>query len=192
MAGVIENIANSVLGWYQSLIGYFSPSGQAAVNMLLLALVIIVVALFVWSFYNALSKRDIIGLNLKQYNRSAHPAMSKFVAIVLYFVEYILVMPLVMVIWFAALSIMLLLIAPERDVGQLLLITGATVAAIRVLAYHRQEIAKDLAKLFPFIALALFLLSPGEISLESIITQFGVIPELFASTLVFLIGIFNY
>ena len=64
------------------------------------------------------------------------------------------------------------------------------VAAIRMLAYYNQEIAKDLAKLFPFITLSLFILTPGAFNVEGILNQLNALPSLFRSIFSFLIVIF--
>ena len=176
--------------YYQGLVERFALGNVLVVNIFLLTILITIASLFIFKFYRTLSQRDIISLNLKRYNKSKHPTISKFYHIVLFFLEYIIIMPIVILLWFTALSILILLVAPERNIGPILTITGAMVASIRVLAYHREEVAKDLAKLFPFIALSVFLLSPGIFDFGRIIGQISQIPVLLNSVIAFLVFVF--
>ena len=95
-------------------------------------------------------------------------------------------MPFLISLWFAALSIFLLLIA-ERAAGQILFITAALIIAIRILAYSHTEISKDLAKLFPFITISVFLLSPASFEFNNVLLRLGEIPSLFSNLFFFLI-----
>ncbi|MBU0466348.1 MAG: hypothetical protein KJ718_06160 [Nanoarchaeota archaeon] len=149
-----------------------------AVSVLVLAVTLAVAALFIFKFYKSISKRNLIALNLNKYNTSEHPIMGKLFAMVLYLLEYIVIMPVIIVLWFAALAIILLLIAKEQSIGYILWLSASMIGAIRILAYIRGEIAKDLAKLFPFITLSIFLLSPGEFNLNVIIEKVRTIPDL--------------
>tara|TARA_Y100000310_G_C20703671_1_gene832481 strand:- start:15273 stop:15941 length:669 start_codon:yes stop_codon:yes gene_type:complete len=189
MVEVIDNVVGSASGLYNKLLDSFSPGMGDAVSVFLFAIAIAVVALFIWYFYNSLSKRNLIALNLRQFNRSEHPAVNKILAIALYLLEYIIIMPLLIFVWFAALSIIVFLVVEERATSQILLLTAALVAAIRILAYHKHEIAKDLAKLFPFITLSVFLLSPGAFDVNRFFSRAMEIPTLFGSILYFLLVI---
>ncbi|RMD67360.1 hypothetical protein D6817_01825, partial [Candidatus Pacearchaeota archaeon] len=71
------------------------------------SLALAVVSIFIWNFYNSTSKRDLLGLNLRKYNRYSHPLASKLAASALYFLEYVVIAPALLVIWFAALAIVL-------------------------------------------------------------------------------------
>jgi hypothetical protein len=186
---MVEEVLDRILGMpaqiYESIITAFS-SGGAIINIFVVVVGIVIVSLFIWEFYKSLSKRNLIKLNLKDYNTSAHPIGSKFIAIVLYLIEYIIAMPLIIILWFAALSIVLMLIS-ERAPGQVLLISAAMVGAIRVLAYHREEISKDLAKMFPFIVLSVFLLSPQALDFGSVLGKLSEIPLLLGDILSFIL-----
>ena len=148
------------------------------------------VSLFVYKFYKSTSKKNIIELNLKKYNYSSHPVSSKIFATLLYLLEYAIIMPFLLMLWFAGLAIVLLLIAPERGADEIVFISAALVATIRVLAYFKGEISKDLAKLFPFIALSLFLLSPQVFDLGNTIAQLSAIPSVLNNLFSFILVIF--
>jgi hypothetical protein len=162
-------------------------SSSLALSVLVFSVVLTVASLFIWQFYKSTSKRNLIELDLRKYNRSEHPLTSKFLAIVLYLLEYIIIMPVLIILWFAALSVVLLMVANERTVNEVLLISAALVGSIRILAYYHNEISKDLAKLFPFMALSLFLLSPGALKLDLLSVHVNKIPLLLSSTFSFVL-----
>ena len=54
-----------------------------------------VYAIFVWKFYRFLAKRDLLELNLKQYNNVEHSLLNKMLALGLFIVEYIIILPIV-------------------------------------------------------------------------------------------------
>jgi len=188
--GVIDSIVSFISGLYTGIVSRFPPGIAAGINLILVAIIIAVVSIFIWKFYRSLSQRNLIPLNLRKYSKSSHPEASKFLASVLYLLENILLMPVLIFFWFAALSIVILIIAPEREVEQILLLTGGLVAAVRILAYYNQEIAKDLAKLFPFITLSIFILTPGAFNFETMLRQLVEIPFLLRNIFSFLIVVF--
>ena len=165
---------------------------ELALNALLLAIVLAIVSMFIWEFYRSTSKRNLIVLNLRQYNTSEHPGLNKFFAFILYIVEYIVIMPILIVLWFAALSLVMLSIAEQgTSTSEILLISAAVIAAIRILAYFKGEIARELGKLFPFIALSVFLLTLGNLSNAQIIySQVKEIPSFSDQIFSFIVVIF--
>lgn len=162
-------------------------SRDLAADVLVLAATLAIASLFIYKFYKSVSKRNVIRLNLRKYNTYEHPLASKLFAMILYLLEYLVVMPILIILWFAGLSIVLLVIAKERLPGDILLISAAIIGAIRILAYVRGEIAKDLAKLFPFITLSVFLLSPGEFTFELVLAKIRTIPLLLSDILSFVL-----
>jgi len=153
-------------------------NSSLVLSVLVFSVVLGVVSLFIWQFYKSTSKKNLLELNLRKYNKSEHPLTNKFFAIVLYLLEYIVITPVLITLWFAALSIILLLIASERPIEEVLMISAALIGAIRILAYYHSEISKDLAKLFPLIALSIFLLTPGSLNVNLLLDQLDKIPLL--------------
>jgi len=150
---VFSNIATGFNSLFRS---------SLALDVLVLSIVLAISSLFIWKFYKTTSKRNLIKLDLQKYNYTMHPFGNKVVAMILYLLEYVVIMPLLMALWFAGLAVILLLIAgTETQTGDLLLITAIVIGAVRILAYFKGEISKDLAKLFPFIALSTFILAVG-------------------------------
>jgi hypothetical protein len=178
MAEVIDYVTGQFASMYDS---------SLAMSVLVFAVVLAVASLFIWQFYKSTAKRNLIELNLRKYNWSDHPLTSKFFAIILYFLEYIIIMPVIIILWFAALSIVLLLIASERSINEVLLIAASMVGAIRILAYYNSEISKDLAKLFPFIALSTFLLYQGAFDYTNLFVHFSELPVILNSVFSFVL-----
>jgi len=157
-----------------------------AASVLILAATLAIASLFIFKFYKSVSKRNLIKLNLSKYNTSEHPLTSKVYHMLLYLLEYIIIMPLLIILWFVGLSVVLLLIAKDQTIGYILWLSASMIGAIRILAYIRGEIAKDLAKLFPFITLSVFLLSPGVFSWAIMSEKISQIPSLFSHVFSFI------
>ncbi|MFH1290223.1 MAG: hypothetical protein ABIH92_02325 [Nanoarchaeota archaeon] len=157
-----------------------------AASVLILAATLAIASLFIFKFYKSISKRNLIKLNLRKYNTSEHPLINKLFAMILYLLEYIVIMPILIILWFVGLAIVLLLIAKGQTIGYILWLSASMIGAIRILAYIRGEISKDLAKLFPFITLSIFLLSPGEFSLDILWGKVQTIPSLLSHVFSFI------
>lgn len=186
----VETVLNSE---YSELItrisGMFATSHDGIFGVASLAILIALVSIFIWQFYKSTSKRNIIDMNLGQFNNEGNPIGEKVLAILFYTIEYILIMPFILLLWFGALSIILLIIS-ERSPDQVMLISAALIGATRILAYHRKEISKDLAKLFPFIALSTFLLAPNAFNMEEVVLRLMEVPILIGNIYYFIIVIF--
>lgn len=141
--------------------------------------VIVLYAIFVFFFYRYLAKQNIIGLNLRKYNRSANPGMAKFWGFILYIVEYIIILPIVTTFWFGILSVLLLtLTATEMSVIAVLMITTALIAGVRITAYISEKLSQDLAKMIPFTILAVAITSQNFFQISTYVERFSEIPDL--------------
>jgi len=153
---------------------------ELAVSVLVLSATLAVASLFIFKFYKSLSKRNLISLNLYKYNTSDHPIAGKLFAMLFYLLEYILLIPFLIMLWFAGVAIFILLVSSEGlAVEYILWISAALIGAIRILAYIKPEIATDLAKLFPFTTLSFLLLSAGKFNLDILFANLQAIPSLF-------------
>lgn len=175
---------------YFNFLSFFSPNGQIIVNSLILIFLLLIICLFIWVFYKSISKRDLIELNLRKYNYSQHPVFKKVFASFLYFVEYLLIIPFLIFLWYSGLSIILFILSADRTINDVLLISTGIIGSVRILAYFKKEISEELAKLFPFIALSVFLLSPNALNVSRVISQFSDIPLLFTKIIYFMFSIF--
>ncbi len=183
-------VVRSIVNIYNSIKGIFPEGYSSALDALVLGIIIVIVATFIWKFYKSLSKRNLFVLDLKKYNTSEHHGTKKFFAVVFYFLEYILLTPFIIMLWFGALALVLVLISDQAAIGKILVIASSMVIAIRILAYHGQEISKDVAKMFPFIALSLFLLSPHLFDFGKVLGQLNELPSLFPEVFSFIVVIY--
>ena len=168
----------------------FFPNDQKIVSLVIYTSLILIYSIFIWKFYRFLASREIIQLNLSDYNYSKHPALEKITAIGLYTLEYLIILPFLVLFWFAILSVFLLVLSESQDTLQILLISAAIITSTRITSYINEELSKDIAKILPFTVLAAFILSANFLEYDNIFTKLSEIPSLFNEILTFLIFIF--
>jgi len=101
----------------------------------------------------------------------------------------VIILPFLVFFWFAILAIFLILLSKEQTVQNILLISSAVVASVRMTSYYKEDLSRDLAKMFPFTILVVFLLSPNFFSLPQVISKFLQIPLLLQNILYYLVFI---
>ena len=84
---------------------------------------------------------------------------------------------------------MLIFLNEGLSVSGILLVSATIIAAIRTTSYYKHDLAKDLAKMFPFMVLAISLLNPGFFKLERIFLTFQEIPSLISQIGIYLLFI---
>lgn len=183
----VLGVIGSVIEIYNSLIASVPQQYSDLVIVFIFALLIAIYSIFTWKFYRFLSKKDLIELNLFQYNHLSHPFFRKSLAIILYFIEYIIILPFLIFFWFAVLALVILVLSETLTINKVIIISAAMVAAIRFLAYYEEDLSKDLAKMFPFTILAIFIVNPEFFSVERILNNLVKIPELIQSIFYFLL-----
>lgn len=148
-----------------------SVSGALGVILPLLgfALGIAIYAVFVFRLYRFVSRRDIFRLHLRRYNQAKHARLRAFVDRLLYVAEYLFVLPILVVFWFAIFSVLLVLLSSQTP--QLIaLVSVAIIAAIRMCAYYSEDLSADLAKMLPLAFLGIFLLNIKAFDFGEILT----------------------
>ena len=153
--------------------------------------IIVLYSIFVWKVYRAISRKDIISLNLAQYNSIEHPVSNKILGGVLYFIEYILILPFLVLFWYVLFALVLLFFS-DNSLEQILLLSVAVVGSIRLLAYYNTEISAEIAKLLPLTILGITILSPKFFEIGRFADSFGQIPNLLLSVgyaLLFVVGL---
>lgn len=139
-----------------SIIASIPLEYRAVVSVMVLAIIITLYALFIWKVYRIIAHKDILRLNLARYNQSEHPFFSKFFAFILYLIEYIIILPFFIFFWFAVFALIIFVMLEDSSVSTALNLAAAVIIAVRILAYHRKELAEELAKLFPLTVLVVF------------------------------------
>ena len=164
--------------WAQSFISFF-----------LIALLILIYAVFIWKFYRWISTKNLLELNLNKYNKSQHPATAKMLAGFFYLLEYIVILPFLIFFWFLIFTFFLLVLTENLPVGTLLIISATIIAAIRMTAYYNEDLSKDLAKLVPFTLLGVSIINPNFFNVGRIISQVSEIPQFVTHIISYLIFI---
>ena len=189
MTEVFKGIGDILTLLYNSLIEILPVFLQRFIAFFIIALIIVIYSFIVWKFYKSISKKDILGLDLNKYNRTKHPIVTKFIAGVLYLVEYILVAPLIIFLWFGLLTILLIAITEAIPPANIILISGLMIASIRIISYSSTDLAQDIAKIVPLTLLAMSFLTPNFFSVTRILGTFAEIPGLFGEIGIYLVFI---
>jgi len=167
----------------------FTGEIPLALTLIFFTVVIVIYSVFVFYFYRFLAKKNIIELNLNQYNQYANPAVVKFFAVIFYLIEYVIVFPVLTFFWFAVLSILILLLSKGIDISTILLISAALVASVRITAYVSEDLSKDLAKMLPFTLLAIAITTAGFFDINALFSRITEIPSLFSNIAYYLLFI---
>ncbi|MCV0411253.1 hypothetical protein [Nitrosopumilus sp.] len=115
----------------------------------------VIYGIFIWNFYRFLARREMIPLGLKKYQTDG----KKITSIVAYVLKYVIIFPLVVLVWFVVYSTFLFFMAPDLPTEHVFLIVISLVVTVRISAYYKEDLAKDFAKLIPFALLGIFLTS---------------------------------
>ena len=123
-------------------------------------------AIFVFKFYRFVAARDIFRLDLARYEGLSHRAGRSVLHVVLYIFKYLIVFPVFAFFWFAVLTLILAFLSKGQTFSETLLIALATVSAIRVTSYYKEDLSRDLAKILPFAVLGVFLIDASFFSVK--------------------------
>jgi hypothetical protein len=173
------NLSSQLTAAYNQLFSTLPPSIQTFMNVILLVLLVVIFCIFIWKIYTIISKKNLLELNLKQYGKGAHP----FWGTLLYFVEYILIFPFFVILWFLAFTFFLIFLTKGLDVPTVLMVSTIIIIAIRATAYYREGLSRELAKLLPFTLLAVAMTEKGFFNFEEIFGRFSQVPSLFHNIL---------
>jgi len=171
-------VTDQLITAYDIIISKLPPFAQTFIELFLWSLLLFISAALIWKFYQSVSKKNILGLNLNKYNKSEHPLFAKLLAGIFYFIEYILILPFLIFIWFGAFTLLLILLAENLEIPTILQISVVIIAAIRMTAYYKEDLSKDLAKMLPFALLAIMITNPTFFTnFQAIIGNLAKIPQ---------------
>lgn len=185
-----EEINTYLLNFYINIENNIPDKYKLFINLGFYIIFITLYTLFIWKFYRFLAKRDIIELDLNRYNNATHPTLSKLLEIFFFFIESLLIFPVVIFFWFTFLSLFLLFLSKSQSTDQIILITAGIVGAIRLTSYLSEDLSKDLAKMLPFTLLAIFLIDPNFFSVNDFINKILEIPLFIQNIFLYLVFIF--
>ncbi len=185
----LTGVSGSILKIYDAVTAPLPAGYEVLVNLLFYTIIIFLFGMFVWKFYRFVAKRDILSINLFEYNKTEHPLWNKTVASFLYILEYIIIIPLLVIFWFTVLAVFFLLLSKSESADQILLISAAVVAAIRLASYYSNDLSKELSKMIPLTVLAIFLTQPNFFSINKMVDRFSQVPALANNILKYLVFI---
>ncbi len=188
MGGVINVISSLFRELYNGFFLTLPNWIQEFLNLFFWSLLMVIYAIFIWKFYRWIAKKDILKLNLDKFNTSEHPTTSKIVGGILYFIEYIIILPFVVFLWFGVFTIFLMLLTETLELKTLLVIAVTVVVAIRMTSYYKEDLARDLAKIIPLTLLAVAI-TQGLFNFEKIINQIQILPAFFSNIWFYLLFI---
>jgi len=174
---------------YTAFISTLPNWAQNFISLFLLVLLVVIYDILIWKFYRWIATKNIIELNLNKYNKSEHPFLAKVLAGFFYFLEYIIIIPFLIFIWFGVFTFFLIVLTDKLEVSALLIVSATIIAAIRMTSYYKEELAKDLAKLLPFTLLAVSIINPNFFNIDRIISQISQLPSFFSQILIYLLFI---
>jgi hypothetical protein len=167
----IRSLGDAISYFYNNTFESIPKDYQAMLSVGLLTVIILLFAFFSWKTCKSLSKRDMLSLDLHKYNSAKHPIVRKVYALMLYFVEYLLLLPLMIGIWIIVFSIFLILLNSHMSVFNATLVSAAIISAVRIISYIKEDFAITIATLIPFNLLALALAEIDSITVNGVIEQ---------------------
>lgn len=182
-------LSSGLLGIYNSFMASLPPSIRNFVNLFLLMLLIFLYAFLVWKGYRFLSKKDLLELDLNQYNKSTRPFFIKLLAFLFYFLEYIIISPIVIFIAFVIFTLFLVFLNKGLEPSLILLVSAAIIGAVRISSYYNEDLSRELAKFLPLTLLAASILHPDSFDFQRVFTMFQEMPNFFSNALHYLVFI---
>ncbi len=190
--GIIE-IGKELIRFYDNFIGFFPPFIGSFVNFLILVMLVVIYSIIVWHGYRFISRKNPLGLDLNQYNKASSPFYEKLITGGLYFIEHIIIIPFVILVVFGVFTLFLIILSPNENTIQILIISSTIIAAIRMIAYYKEGLSQEIAKILPLMLLATIVLNPIALSeakyFQRIITHFNQIPGIINQIEIYLLFI---
>jgi hypothetical protein len=189
---LIEEVISGINQAYGLLISSLPSFAGNFINLFLIVALIFIYAVFIWKLHKFISTKNILGLNLNQYNKSSFPFLAKLIAGMFFFIEYIVILPFLIFFWYVIFALFLIFLTEDLSINSILVLSAVIVASVRMTSYipnYGEKLAADLAKLLPFTLLAVSLLSPGFFNFETILSQLSQLPEFFSQITSYLIFI---
>ncbi|PKL54413.1 MAG: hypothetical protein CVV36_01805 [Candidatus Methanoperedenaceae archaeon HGW-Methanoperedenaceae-1] len=125
----------------------------------------VIYAVFIFKFYRFLARKDIFELDLQKYNTLRFAFLRKTVRAIIHVFKFVLFLPILVFLWFGGLTVLLVFLAKEQPIENILLVSLTVVSSIRVTAYYTEDLSKDLAKMLPFALLGVLIVDASYFSL---------------------------
>ena len=147
----------------------------------------VVYALFIFKFYRFLARKNIFELELDKYNTLRFAFFRKTLRAIIHFFKYVLFLPILVFFWFGGLTVLLVFLAKEQPIENILMLSITVVSSVRVTAYYTEELSRDLAKLLPFALLGVFIVDMSYFSFWNSINVLLKLPSLWETLVYYLV-----
>jgi hypothetical protein len=186
MADIISSFLNNLFGlWSNSAKEYQIIGGIASYVFF-----IILYCSFFWNFHKPVSKKEISIFNFQKYIDYDNKIIGRLIIVVLFIIEYFIILPVLLLIWFLIFGIFLFMMSKNQEPFKVLLISASAIIAIRIIAYAQEDLSRNIAKILPFTLLAVFILEPSFLSLEEFLTKVSQIPSLINNSFTIILFVF--
>jgi len=145
-------------GVLEDPISFFHPE-ERGFAFLMFIIGIAIYSLFVWYFYRYISQRDLFPRLFSIIFQHKQDKNASKVMNVVFAVAYAILFPLVIFVWFLVLAFFVFLIGEDMPFEMALFISLAIIGVVRILAYYREDAAKEVSKMIPYAILSFFLTS---------------------------------
>jgi len=184
-------------GFFEDPAGHFFSGDGSGLTFLLFVIGIAIYSLFVWYFYRYISKRDLFPKFFYILEKEEKPTKAQ---LVIFVGIYIFSFPIIIFLWFTVLAFFVYLVAEEMPMYLAIFVSMSIIAVVRILAYYREEAAREVAKMIPYAILAFFLTSVAVYQDPNFFTEkdLGSVPSKFIENLegivfaVVVVSIFEY
>ncbi len=181
LIGFEEPLIAFIVGIYSAIEAVL---GVDLTNFFTTAFGIAVYAIILGTFYNNFSRQKFFILEHTK-GETFLDQVKHYVALIL---KYTLAFPIITFVWFMFLTIFLVFLG-SQSVANIMYISIAVVAAIRISAYWDEGISGDLAKMLPLGLLAYFIADPSFLDAATFEVKFFEITQLLPLSIPFFIYI---
>ena len=193
IGSIFQNIENSELlpmDYVNGLIAEIA-NDSSIYDIVGFSIGMVIYGIFVFHFYRFLSKRDMFCINIgkisKAYFTSSGKQTSGAPRVAAFIVTNFFVFPFVIFLWFLGYSSFMFLLVQHMETATIFLVSSSLIIAIRISAYYREDLSRDIAKLLPFALLAIFLFDPQFYSLVDVLKRLSEIPSFITQIAAFMI-----
>lgn len=181
LIGFEEPLIAFIVGIYSAIEAVLGPD---LTNFFTTAFGIAVYAIILGTFYNNFSRQKFFILE----HTKGETAKDQLIHFITLIAKYTFAFPVITFIWFMFLTIFLVFLGTQ-SVANIMYISIAVVAAIRITAYWDEGIAGDLAKMLPLGLLAYFIADPSFLDAATFEVKFFEITQLLPLSISFFIYI---
>lgn len=160
-------VASAAASVFSVIQGYL---GDRAATIILLTLGIALYTALVGTAYNFISKRELYTLSSSN-RQGLFGTVARLGSAVVFIIQYTVLFPIISFAWFFVLSTALFLLSRTATLETVFMLTLSVLAAVRLLAYYREGISADLAKMLPLALLGVAIVEPTLFNTELVRTR---------------------